>query len=122
MEIDGMPGAFATPMAEHTTGGLRCQLSQAKAENERLEAIVDKLPKTADGVSVAPGDSVYRQWWNQPTLIIEYQVVSLPEDKKIGRPRIVHRAACIPSYSTGWKLVSKCYSTRKAAEAAKEEK
>jgi len=34
-------------------------LSDAADEIERLQAIIDKLPKTADGVPVVPGMTVY---------------------------------------------------------------
>lgn len=40
---------------------LRNQLAQAKAENERLREIADRLPTTADGVIVWPG---MRLWYN----------------------------------------------------------
>lgn len=38
---------------------LRAALSERDAENERLRAIVNQLPKTADGVPVMPGTSLY---------------------------------------------------------------
>ena len=38
---------------------LQDQLEQAKADIERLEAIVDKLPKTADGVPITPGMKIW---------------------------------------------------------------
>jgi len=34
-------------------------MGQMQAEIERLRAIVDRVPKTADGVLVLPGDSVW---------------------------------------------------------------
>ena len=63
-------------------------------ENERLRAIADKLPQTADGVSVVPGlDTVWITW---------------SEEAK--------QTPCT------WRLMHlrghRCYSTREAAEAA----
>lgn len=71
-------------------------------ENKRLQAIVDKLPKTADGVPVAPGDKVYRAG--------EYTSAQLT----IARD--------LPEYNGGWQdgrvRIENCYSTREAAQAA----
>ena len=39
---------------------LNYQLAAAKADNARLQAIVDRLPKTADGVPVTPRMVLYR--------------------------------------------------------------
>ena len=82
------------------------------AERDRLKAIVDQLPKTADGVRVAPvhGVHVYQisntghiqesRGWNQ------------------GRPTFRYLSAGEVKITT--KDPSLCYSTREAAEAAKE--
>ena len=43
--------------------------AELRAEVERLSAVVDRLPKTADGVPVVPGmelASTYGQWCSQP--------------------------------------------------------
>jgi len=86
------------------------EASDRAAEITRLRAIVEKLPKTADGVPVVPGDELWvrhpdggcagtRRWWKHPSL----------------------------GWSVGFEHmqnepidVSSCYSTREAAEAAKE--
>ena len=88
---------------KETNGGIClvtvAQYRKALDELERLRAIVDKLPKTADGVPVVPGlDNVWVK--NGPNVR--------------------------PSESmTTWRLLqvrrSYCYSTREAAEAAKQE-
>ena len=33
---------------------------------DRLQAIVDKLPKTADGVPITPGMTVWTKYWTGP--------------------------------------------------------
>lgn len=40
---------------QNATGGDVVELANLIAEVERLRALVDKLPKTADGVPVVPG-------------------------------------------------------------------
>ena len=42
---------------------LQTEAEEVLAEIERLKAIVDKLPKTADGVPVVPGMRVWRHDW-----------------------------------------------------------
>lgn len=83
-------------------------LEEAAVEIERLKAIVDKLPKTADGVPVYPYMPVY--------LLRDGEVHSITAME-------VHR-------DTGewftyfdcdfYCLDDECYSSREAAEAAKE--
>jgi len=70
-----------------------CPRARAVAnEVHRLQAIVDKLPKTADGVPVVPGDIAYTT---------------------DGRSMRINTSA-------SGHVISDCYSTREAAEAAKE--
>jgi len=73
-------------------------LKQAAAEIERLQAIVDELPKTADGVPVVPGMAVYRRDIGQAHV----SVFSMGEVHFSGGPT-TH--------------VDSCYSTREAAES-----
>lgn len=70
-------------------------------EIKRLRAIVDKLPTTVDGVPIVPGTDVWR---------------------KCSACHHVHpwRSYDRPDFST--KVLAECYSTREAAEAAKEER
>jgi len=73
---------------------LRVMLENTAVEIERLRAVVDKLPRTADGVPVVPGlDTVWITW---------------SEEAK--------QTLCT------WRLMHlrghRCYSTREAAEAA----
>lgn len=105
---------------------LENQLAQAQAENERLraerdsyqqtasvaeekleatQAIIDKLPRTADGVPITPGVVLSgRNGWIGVVRWIGEQEV------------IVER----PDESTQQVVVGPCYSTRDAAEAAQE--
>jgi hypothetical protein len=72
------------------------RLAELQTEIERLRAIVDRLPKTADGVPIAPGQGVWT-WFpdrSQP------ETVTL---QRIG--------AC--------GVYAGCYSTREAAEKAR---
>jgi hypothetical protein len=78
---------------------LRAENRQLVAENERLRAVVERLPKTADGVAVAPCDRVFH-------LSDRGTITEIPALTAIN-----------------WFSVTslrKCYSTREAAEAAKE--
>ena len=82
---------------EAQQGGIK-RIKAKDAEIGKLRETVDKLPKTADGVSVAGGDRVYR-----------------PDD-----PRCYY--VCGAQAVDGFAAfrIDTCYSTRKAAEAAKE--
>ena len=92
---------------------IRRLLPRALAELRQLRAIVDKLPVTADGVSVVPGeDTVWR--WSSILGWVECQIeTSEPEDG--GWEYVL----CTSLIGGG---VDSCYSTREAAEAAKEAK
>ena len=87
-------------------------------EIDRLQAIVDRLPKTADGVPIVPHDQptvwvftkrtgLYRpgepaQWWDM--IVHSYE-----DGKLVGFVGGSHMAKIDPS---------ECYSTKEAAEAA----
>lgn len=76
-----------------------------------LEAIVDKLPKTADGVPVMPGMTVFFTTGKGCSVngIVQH----------------VTSACCGNTSGAGlhwWRSTSDCYSTREAAEAAMAEK
>jgi len=72
------------------------------AELDRLRAMEDKLPKTADGVAVVPGMMV----WYRTGHHVVHRTVEMRAQ--------LRNMACMS--------VSGCYSTREAAEAAKEPK
>ena len=86
---------------------LREELDEAMAaDNERLQAIVDRLPKTKDGVSVIPYVSVV---WANPMYF--GHVI----------PKHVNDDGAIWLCGNGGPPVSQCYSTPEAAEAARTE-
>ena len=77
-------------------------LQAVMAEVERLRAVVDRLPHTADGVPVLPGDTVCAVFGGD--LVEE---VTLQDWRH-----------ALPGKSGG--KYPGCYSTREAAEAARE--
>jgi hypothetical protein len=81
---------------------LRSDLARMTLERDQLQAIVDKLPKTADGVPMVPG----------------YDQVYLAMRGDDGTLHSLSKTAAT------WRLLDlrakDCYSTREAAEAAKE--
>jgi len=79
---------------------LRRQLAQACEENARLQTIVDKLPKTGDGVPVVSGDKVY---------VLADGVIHSMVVEGSGQ------TARGPTYS---HVTYHCYSTREAAREA----
>ena len=108
-------------------------LDASQEEAARLRAIVDRLPKTKDGVPVIPGrDHVYHPDWNVNGLTAEVPGGGWAEESV---EKVMTRLGLEeePEYivfgfywesDTGYEedgqwLVSECYSTRAAAEAAK---
>lgn len=89
------------------------RMNEAAAEIERLAAIVDRLPVTADGVRVVPGMDVY--WPNRETTTLPSPVAGF----SVGNdPRYAH--SWDNEFLDHWVKVSLCYSTRDAALAARE--
>ena len=89
---------------------LRAQLQQARADNARLQAIVDRLPKTTDGVPVVAGEDavwVVRDDPFHPAGPIFAADVFVEYDD-----------SCECDQATVDELSRHCYSTREAAEAA----
>jgi len=80
------------------------QIAALTAANAKLQAIVDKLPKTADGVAVMPGMKIWLDDSDGPVERVDTAICTTPGPQ-------VHW------YEPIW---SQCYSTRAAAEAAKE--
>ena len=79
----------------------------------RLQAIVDKLPKTADGVPVTPGTTL---WFCDP--------FGKTKSWKIGRDLRAKTTVLVEADPAGNEFEeygpADCYSTREAAEKAKE--
>lgn len=88
----------------------RKTLLDAKAEITRLQAIVDKLPKTADGVPVVPGMDV----WVDPNSPHCCLVAHVRSDKAIAINFHGNPYATIQTNKDA-------FSCREAAEAAREE-
>ena len=77
---------------------------QRDKEMTRLLMIIDRLPKTADGVPVIPGeDTVYAKSCCRPHDVKKYTA---------GRDK------CWNSNYTGWMPISRCYSTEEEAKEA----
>ena len=96
-----------------------------EAEITRLRAIVDKLPKTADGVPVVPGaDKVYR--------IAAGDEFDNPRETKNGVEISMNWRGWVATFFSDLRRFgdtylcgedpSKCFSTREAAEKAKEQR
>ena len=71
-------------------------VKEQKAEIKRLRALVDKLPKTADGIYVTSPFQTLWRWSNHKP------------------PRLCQ----VTLYNLGWQKGKDCYSTREAAEAS----
>lgn len=95
-------------------------IEKLRAERDELRAVVERLPKTADGVPVHPGDEVWygrlgpRGGMKGPH---SYTVTVYGE---VGDIHATGEEGGYMSESYGLR-VSECYSTREAAEAAVKE-
>jgi hypothetical protein len=87
-------------------------------EVERLRAIVDRLPKTADGVPLFPGDTVYYEKNPSNDTIVAFTVAPYSE-WNTDVWGVQNQSRAVSKKGGGWPAAM-CYSTRKAAEAAKE--
>lgn len=89
-------------------------LHEAAAEINRLQAIVDRLPVTKDGVHAVPGDVELFHPAHQIHVLDRFW-------QSAGGDWMVQNSR---SYEAGARymaeVVSDCYSTREAAEAARE--
>ncbi len=95
-------GTYTALVRAGLTGKINAICEVARA----YEAIVAKLPKTADGVPIVPGMKVYQ---TDPTGYVQGYDVG------------VNQAADDSSWpSPAYLTYSQCYSTREAAEAAAE--
>jgi hypothetical protein len=72
-------------------------------EIERLRVIVDKLPKTADGVTIVPGSKV---WIKHEGALQSFLVWKIDNHE--------YRACCIELYPR-WFAPSECFSTKESA-------
>jgi hypothetical protein len=81
--------------------------SSACKRIERLQAIVNRLPKTADGVPITLGDDL---WSNDSRGTFEWCVTEIHTHDVCGK---FHGAPCV------FEQYGNCYSTREAAEKAR---
>ncbi len=103
-------GSLITP---HEPGDRICLKNQIA----RLQAIVDKLPKTMDGVPVIFGDFVWKKRGG------EMLTGTIGSDCELGRSMVDVCNADLPTADNDVTLeISECYSTREAAEAAQKGK
>lgn len=99
---------------------IRDELRLRQAKVERLQAIVDKLPKTADGVPVVPGINVFRLWPNTALgcEAVREHTVEATHLNGVSLLGVAHS-------TSGWGETpipfDQIFSTREAAEAAKGE-
>ena len=87
-------------------------LAAKDAEIERLRAIVDRLPKTADGVPIAKGTIIYQAAGAYNMLEHEVSGWQFADD---GSLKILMFGRGWTAFCDGW------YSTRELAEAARTE-
>ena len=103
-------------------------------ERKQLYAVIDRLPKTKDGVHVIPGiDQVYHDSWGPNTTINvvgeldpHYEFGLMRLEPEPDEPPKCLAASYYFEEDTGANdifiaLVSDCYSTQKAAEQAAKE-
>lgn len=83
------------------------QIHRLREHIERLRAIVDKLPKTADGVSITPGMTIWLNTRKSESKGIDVSSVGTGFCELKDKPRGCYH--------------DKFYSSKQAAEAAKEE-
>ena len=83
------------------------QIAELTRERDEARAIIERLPKTADGVPMAIGDSVF---------VVETQMLVA-----VGAFAVVARGEVLWSecLATTWRHGYDCYSTREAAEQAR---
>lgn len=95
---------------------LRAERDALAAELARLRTLEAALPKTADGVPVVPG-SGSRLWYIHPDSHTIYER-SYTADMRDARSHWIgdHQER----HDVVWIGVEQCYSTREAAEAARE--
>jgi len=94
---------------EHLWTEMKQQRDKAVKKAESLQAVVDKLPKTADGVAVVPGMKVYQ--FDPTGYLQSYDVGTNQARDDSSHPS--------PAYLV---FNHACYSTEAAARAAGEKK
>lgn len=100
------------PECEGTLDGICCECCKLPAETERLRAIEDKLPITADGIRVVPvrATKVYR--------ILSNGRIQESNGWSGEYPTFRCADKNEPSYGDLIHNIDLCFSSREAAEAA----
>lgn len=111
------PVTMADALKAHIEQCPQHPMSALKVENMGLRAIVDRLPKTADGFPVVPGMTVFIPHPRPSNLITEREVVAPYGSVACLTKEPAHSGCC---ESTAHRQARECYSTREAALAAKE--
>jgi len=83
------------------------EIDRLTRELNEARAVIERLPKTADGVPIVPGDSVYMQWTGH-----ERRVRAVHSDSIAVTVGLI--AATLVNVHP-----HQCYSTKKSAEAAR---
>ena len=96
----------------------RAAREKADEENNRLRALVDRLPKTADGVPLVPGMTVFIPHPHPSNLITEREVIAPYGTLACLTKEPAHSGCC---ESATHRQARECYSTREAAEGGKGE-
>jgi len=94
------------------------ELARVYDQVKQLRAIVDRLPKTADGFPIVPGMTVFIPHPRPSNLITEREVVAPYGKVACLTKEPAHNGCC---ESTTHRQARECYSTREAAEGAKGE-
>ena len=87
-------------------GAVFYEILNAADENDRLQAIVDRLPKTEDLVPIYPGLEVFTTYDSGPILVEAFH-------------RCYSNRAWLIDTDRGPRMASECWSTREAAEKAR---
>ena len=108
------PVSMADALKTHIENCPKHPMSALKSDNQRLQAIVDRLPKTADGVPVVQGDTLFG------VSEIDGRIVRLTADE----PTLWTAIEDLPDEGVSdervWDFCVNAYSTREAAARAAE--
>ena len=98
--------------------GVYAEVVRLRAELDAARAVIERLPKTADGVPITPGMTLYSSR-KEPcghVMVTEYRDGDTVERMICGKHTIRKFG-----HSNGWLVhAHEVYSTRKAAESARE--
>lgn len=106
-DIRDLPGELRAPCDWcHPCYTCRDLMRDAADEIDRLQAIVDRLPKTEDRVPIYPGLEAFTTYDSGPILVEAFH-------------RCYSNRAWLIDTDRGPRMASECWSTREAAEKAR---